>query len=614
MASQYLSAQMGHTRRHGSALQDLPSRGPASSPSEPEPKPEEPLTCSACGGIGWMFRAPFVRQCAGCLPSERYHISSTQEGRDACWSEHKQAVLLRQREKHVETSPMFQFLVDSIMSEKDQRTFDLSQSMERFARWFSVSRTPNPNLPSGEEAHLWLYDRFTRLCDPNRTGNREAQNHFPTFVSFIGGTSAGKSTILRAILLLGLLDSVNSSDTGAVVNLVNQAREGRKQMPVPRSVNRSDISSPTTFGVHLYRDEGLSLSRPLPHRRTSGFGQTQGLQAPRYPLLFADCEGFNASVARPSASALPSLNKGDNAGLRKLPISAECYGQNGQKGVDLFNARVMYAISDVIVYVTRDDNLMSSMQKILEWASSAVDKSYNQPARKTLIIIKNMERELSKRGETMTDKEFEDLYLHKHRDVLWKNSAVLRKFVEKHNKLVYPEDRIEDNKKLYNVLFHRIHCCYIPDRGEEASIPPERAELVYRHFEKLRRKIQDAAEEEQLLRATSFAEHNVPAMTHILSEVFDHFRQSEGPLDFWLATRGDNPTPQNMTEHIANFLRMTLGQAQQSNDKADKDIIAAVALAFLVGVKRSHNGELSSPATTTASANTRHSPQPARHV
>jgi len=538
-----------------------------------------------------MFRAPFVRQCSGCLPSNHYHISRTRDGEEACWPQHKQAALPFQRETHVQTSPIFQFLVDSVMSEKDPRKFALSQSLERFARWFSVSRTPNTDSPSGEEAHLWLYDRFTRLCDPKKTGNRETQNHFPTFISFIGSTSAGKSTILRAILLLGLLDSVNFSDTAAVINLVNEAREGRKQMPVPRSADTQDSSSPTTFGVHLYRDEGFSMSRPLPNRKTTDFTQTQGSPSPKYPLLFADCEGFDASVARPSGSILPFLNENDDAGLRKLPITAECYGQGGQKGVDLFYARVMYAISDVVVYVTRDDNIMNSMQKILEWASSAVDKSYNQPAQKTLIIVKNKERDISQNGQSMSDEEFQDLCLHKHSAVLWKNSAVLRKFVEKHNKLVDPEERIEDNRKLYSVLFHRIHCCYIPDRGVGPLISPERAELVYRHFQRLRHRIQDAAEEEQFLRATTFAEHNVPAMTHILSEVFDHFRQNEGPLDFWLATRGDNPTPQNMSEHIANFLRMTLGQVQQGNRNVDQDIITAVAMAFLVRVKRSHNGE-----------------------
>ncbi|KAK0741429.1 hypothetical protein B0T18DRAFT_331380 [Schizothecium vesticola] len=569
---------------------------PRASSSPTVPEAEIPLDCSGCGETGWNFRAPFLRQCAGCLPSEWYHITSTQEDEEPCWVQHKQAALPRQREKHVEVNPMFQFLVDSVMSEKDQRKFELSQSLERFARWFSVTRSQSPNSPSGEEAHLWLYDRFNRLCGSNSTGNGDAQNHFPTFVSFIGSTSAGKSTILRAILLLGLLDSVNFSDTAAVVDLVNEAREGRKQMPVPRSTNINDISSPTTFGVHLYRDEGLSLTRPLRHRRTrSGLSHGQQQQTPKYPLLFADCEGFDASVARPRGSALPSLNEDDNANLRKLPITAECYGQRGQQGVDLFYARVMYAISDVIVYVTKDDNLMNSMQKILEWAASAVDKSYNQPARKTLIIVKNKEQDLSQNGVRITGEALEKLYLHQHQDVLWNNSLVLREFVRKHNDHVKAEHRIEDNRKLYSVLFHQIHCCYIPDRGEEAAISPERAKLVYQHFEDLRHRIQKAAEEEQGLRAMSFAEYNVPAMTRILSEVFDHFRQNEGPLDFWLATRGDNPTPQNMSEHIANFLRMTLGQIQDGNDRVDQHIITAVALGFLVRVMRSRNGELRNP-------------------
>lgn len=538
-----------------------------------------------------MFRAPFVRQCCGCLPSIRYHTSCTRVDEEPCWAKHKQGVLPLLRETHVETNPMFQFLVDSVMSEKDTRRFALSQSLERFARWFSVSRTPSEDLPSGEEAHLWLYDRFTRLCDPNKTGNRETQSHFPTFVSFIGSTSAGKSTILRAILLLGLLDSVNFSDTAAVVKLINEAREGRKQMPVPRSGDTQDSSSPTTFGVHLYRDEGFSMPRPLHRRWTTDFTQGHRSPSPKYPVLFADCEGFNASVARPSGSALPSLSEDDNAGLRKLPITAECYGQDGQKGVDLFYARVMYAISDVIVYVTKDDNIMNSMQKILEWASSAVDKSYNQPTRKTLIIVKNKEQDISQNGQAMSDEEFQNLCLHKHSVVLWKNSAVLRKFVDKHNKLVKPEERIEDNRKLYSVLFHRIHCCYIADRGKDASISLERAQLIYQHFQNLRRQIQEAAKEEQLLRATTFAEHNVPAMAHILSEIFDHFRQNEGPLDVWLATRGDNPTPQNMSEHIANFLRMTLGQVQQESASVEQDIITTAAMAFLVRVKRNLTGK-----------------------
>ncbi|KAK1750124.1 hypothetical protein QBC47DRAFT_407352 [Echria macrotheca] len=482
------------------------------------------------------------------------------------------------------------------MSEKDESIFLMSQSVERYARWFSVNRTPNPNTENGEEAHLWLYDRFTRLCDPNRTGNRETQNIFPTFVSFIGSTAAGKSTILRAILMLGLLDGIDLDNTEAVVNLVDQAREGTISMPVPKSDSIDDASSPTTFGVHLYRDEGVTARpRPVPHRRTNSFGH--GLQEPKYPLLLADCEGFDASVARPSGADAVDFVETDDAGVRKLPITAPCYGQNGQTGVDLFYARVLYVISDVVVYVTKDDNIMNSLQRILEWAASAMEKSYNQPARKTLIIVRNKEEKISQEGANMTDQAFKELYLHRHRDVLWRNSAVLRSFVEGHNAIVNPEERIEDNQKLYEVLFHKMHCCYIPDRGAPASLLglPERANTVYQKLQALRAKIKGAAEEEQGLRATSFSEYNAPAMAHILGEVFDHFRQSEGPLDLYKASGGHNPTPQNMEEHLANLLRMTLDRPDQGIDAIDRHLTEAIALALLLRVTRGPPGTMRYP-------------------
>ncbi|KAK0612242.1 hypothetical protein B0T14DRAFT_440796 [Immersiella caudata] len=601
--SQYVAAQISQNPRRASQLGSgsQPPRPPLSGlslsegrvdPAELENEPE--YKCRWCKKPGSFFRAPVLSRCAGCRPTDLYHtsctvtgclqINCTKEGHPVCWAQHRERDPPHLQDEHQEINPIFQLFVDTVMSEKDQARFNAAQSRERFARWFSVTRTRS--LSTGrEEAHLWLYDRFTRLCDPHRSGNQDTLDHFPTFVSFIGSTSAGKSTILRAILLLGLLDSANRSDTEAVVRLVNQARDGRVEMPVPRSGDFNDITNPTTFGVHLYRDEGISHSRTVPSRRTSGFRGRP--HAPRYPLLLADCEGFEAGEARPSASRLPELGDDDDAGLRKLPITAECYSQKGQGGVDLFYARVLYAISDVIVYVTKGDNIMHNLQKILEWAASAVDKSYNQPTRKTLIIVRNMERELV--GESVSEADFENLYLYRNREVLWKGSEILTTFVAKHNRHVRPEDRIEDNEKLYGALFHKIRCCYIPDRGEAGTMSPERAELVFKHFETLRGVIEDASAEEQMLRARNFAEHNVPTMTHILSEVFDHFRQSEDPLDLFLATRGDNPTPQNMSEHIANFLRMTLGHPQHEGEDIDEAIIQTVALSFLVGVRRGLN-------------------------
>lgn len=170
-----------------------------------------------------------------------------------------------------------------------------------------------------------------------------------------------------------------------------------------------------------------------------------------------------------------------------------------------------------MVYVTKDDaNATRSLQKILEWASSAVDMSYNQPSRKTLIIVMNMLRDVPPSGHAMGDEENEMLYLYGHHDVVWKSSDVLGRFVDKYNKLVKLYDRVMDNKKLYSVLFNEVNCCSIPDRrGKDVLMASDRAERIYRHFQALHVKVEAPGQEEQLQRVRRFAERNVPTLTHI---------------------------------------------------------------------------------------------------
>lgn len=168
-------------------------------------------------------------------------------------------------------------------SEKEESKLRALHGKDKFARWFSVN-------VEKEGPQLWLYDRFIRLCDPSRTGNRDTENHYPTFVSFIGNTSAGKSTIVRAMLLLGLLDPPTNTQN---LDLVKQAKEGERHMPVPRSGNPDHRTDPTTFGVHLYPDDppkvGLRRNGEIPSSP-----KATANKAAQYPLLFADCEGFGS--------------------------------------------------------------------------------------------------------------------------------------------------------------------------------------------------------------------------------------------------------------------------------------------------------------------------------
>ncbi len=355
------------------------------------------------------------------------------------------------------------------------------------------------------------------------------------------------------MLLLGSLGALGDGVDGPTPEarqLILQTRDGKGKgsgMPVPRSGNIEHKTDPTTLGVHLYHDEGprRDVSGDLADQR-----QCETSHLDKFPLLMADCEGFRAGTATTNAGRYldEEAANDDAAGLIKLPITASCYGENGKDGIDLFYARVLYAVSDVIVYVTKSDQtIQADLTQVLEWASAAVDKSYNQPSRKTLIIVRNMEKApFDSQTGSYSNEDLERLYLRNFGSKkLWHDSPILSDFVKKHNLMV--DDRIQDNDQLYKALFHEIRCCFIPDKGESDASPARAAE-VFAHFKALRRQIEFAAEEERRLKSRGFAQYNVPTMSYILSKVFEHFRMSGEPLDFYRAARRDNPTPE---EHRA---------------------------------------------------------------
>jgi len=435
--------------------------------------------------------------------------------------------------------------------------------------------------------NLMVHDRFIRLCDHQRTGGRLVENDYPAFVSFIGNTSVGKSTIVRAMLLLGALKAQGETigPTAKTIELINKTKDGKGScMPVPKSGNLDHKTDPTTMGVQLYHDEGpcRDVDGEVADRR-----QAETSNVDKFPLMMADCEGFQAGTATPLAARYDDAKEDEGVGIIKYPVTAACYSGHGQKGIDLFYARVLYAISDVVVYVTKSDNaIKDDLTSILEWASAAVDKSYNQSSRKTLIIVRNMEtRQFEMADGAYSNADLETLYLrnpHWKNKKLWEKSDILRAFVTRHNQMV-PGDRIHNNDDLYRVLFHDIKCCYIPSRGEmDSSL--ERPKEVFGKLQELRDQIDAAVKEERRLKARGFALYDVPTMNHILTQIFEHFRKSEGPLDFYRAARRDNPSPRNTKQHMANFLRLAF---EHRDDQAVvRMIIHSVALMMVTYVWR----------------------------
>ena len=62
------------------------------------------------------------------------------------------------------------------------------------ARWFHIRRDHFHGRPD-----LFIYDRFIQLCDPTKSGNTDTKRHYPSFVSFVGDTSVGKSTLVKVL-------------------------------------------------------------------------------------------------------------------------------------------------------------------------------------------------------------------------------------------------------------------------------------------------------------------------------------------------------------------------------------------------------------------------------
>ncbi|OIW34180.1 hypothetical protein CONLIGDRAFT_677892 [Coniochaeta ligniaria NRRL 30616] len=544
--------------------------------------------CSFCGG----HKDPF------------YCITCTEEGcmkrfcmnHQTCWDTHLPRSI-KQSPFHKRIDPLPQLFVDVVThSEGDRHKQKQMHQRDEQARWFNIRRDHFQGRPD-----LFIYDRFIQLCDPTKSGNTDTKRHYPSFVSFVGDTSVGKSTLVRSMLLMGIAnptryiapsDDLDPYDEGALKNLVAAMDQRTKDGPVTRSEIFDHQKYPTTCGVHLYRDEGITMGSNT--NQNSTLAPTPQI-LDKYPILFADCEGFNAGEAMTNAERLETDDLEPPRGreftdprsrspsrrrdmAQQLPVTASCYNSRGKDGIDLFYARFLYAVSDVIIFVTKDDTkIQMELTRVLEWASKAVHKSVNHPSRKTLIIVRNMANFHD--PDFYDNEKLKNLYLAGH-PKLWEDSEILREFVRDYNSkpdrpFVY---RITTNERLYKALFNNIVCCYIPNKKSIKGRPQE----LFRQYQSLRDTIEASVREGLTLRAESVMQYNVPALTHILNRAFEHFTTSEQPFDFYLAARKDNPNPQSMTEHVANFLRHAFESngERKAMDVMVKDVISVALLTY----------------------------------
>jgi energy-coupling factor transporter ATP-binding protein EcfA2 len=494
------------------------------------------------------------------------------------------ALSLMMREDHEKQSALADGCIQVIVPPKvDDRTQIEHHRFDQQAEWFRVTMTSL--TAQGEEPILQVSDRFKKLCNP---GAQFSLGQYPSLVSFVGDTGVGKSTLVRAMNTVGIVEQMQSAGIMDWRHVFGCQLHG----PVTRATSARKTTRPTSVGVHLYRDQTIV------HVRDDHGNQED------VPILYADCEGFSAGSMRtdaelsvaPSSSRAPSVTSGSQASQSSrsrpnaesstpsesavaagmdgplqldLVIKTPGFKEMGKTSADVFYARFLYAFSDVVVFVINEEQKMKrEMQRLLEWAVSAVKTSRSRSSPRTLLVVRNGPR--NHHDSFYDDIDLKDEMFHDFGDI-WDDSRVLSEYKEDHDlKCILNEDKIYDNDQYFKLFFRETKICYIP--SIQNGQPPDR---IYQQYSLLRKLIVGGVQAAQKARSKSYFRHDVASAIDLIGQAFRHFAEFNEPFDFHLAARKDNPTPMSIPGHIANLLRH-LGTTKEKFSKFE--IIVAVCL------------------------------------
>ena len=227
----------------------------------------------------------------------------------------------------------------------------------------------------------------------------------------------------------------------------------------------------------------------------------------------------------------------------------------------------------------------TDLQRLMEWAASAVHSSVNQAVHKTLIIVRNMPEFHS--PVFYNSDELKKLLLKNLRP-LWESSTILRDFKRKHDAMFqFDDQKIHTNEDLFSKFFKSCKACYIPSSSKAP------VEDIYKQYQSLRGQIDRASEASQEGRKRSWTQYNVPTLTHLLNRAFDHYRTTDRPFDFYTAARRENPNPSSPADHIANFLSRTW----KFRDSKLSMFTAVVSMSLVGYVLRNFEGTPGDPGT-----------------
>lgn len=121
-------------------------------------------------------------------------------GHVTCWQGHITGSTARQAD-HKGRPAEDQLRINEILqSETNKEKQQLLHEQDKKARWFIAGSTRS----DGSYGILYVSDRFEFLTTRGDMQSQSTLEQFPSLISFIGETGAGKSTLIRALIKLAV--------------------------------------------------------------------------------------------------------------------------------------------------------------------------------------------------------------------------------------------------------------------------------------------------------------------------------------------------------------------------------------------------------------------------
>ncbi|KAF7502349.1 hypothetical protein GJ744_006003 [Endocarpon pusillum] len=437
---------------------------------------------------------------------------------DLCWelqAPHRQGKLGQNGLPHEKTSKDVFVRLQSIFEPPEKKSELLRLHLEdEETLWFGVEKDDNGKFIFTDNG------RYTSLM--TMTKQPTATERYPLLVSFVGQTGAGKSTLIK------MLVSLKESNW-------HQPIDDLFKTPITGSVK--DDRSPTSGDVHLYIDPQSAFSD--------------------LPMLYADCEGLEGGEVPPRAKTIKNLlnkkpEKPVDGTTRELQVPVD-KGQIGVREYAVRNVypRLLYTFSDVIVFVLKNTRVFESvtLKLLLEWASSSMESSVNQPALpQAIIVLNDSDASMDKEewdGKTATKRLMDHIKHAIHYEPIKKYADSWAK----RGKI------IRTSEELIRCYYADVRVVRIPGKGRNM--------LIKSQIDQLHLELSWACQASFKAKWEARQYCTTEELNRYLQAAFDHFTSKpEQPFNFVDVALKADPIPQSFAEHI-----MSLASSASNGDE-----------------------------------------------